>query len=274
MIRAILTGLVFLFCGCSGRKVEIVSRIGNGIQSEQKQFTPDNSGVTFVGRGYNMSGTQVDPPIETLLIDPSGRKKGYNPDTASLIHEIPHAIYAQDDSIGIDSEEDVPASEQPPAYSALEVTQPMSGEYQIQVFGKEVGEYELSVRGHTSDAELRLEQKYFGLTEKGRIAEFRLNFNKTPGSVSTVTKTVTFQSLRDDLRLARQLGYIDNDGILNSLNKKLENAEKQYNENQKGAANNILEALKNELEAQKGKHLFESLGNVLNNDVSELQKNL
>ena len=273
MKRILIVSMAFLFCGCLG-KAGNISQTKNEIQPEQVRFTPDNAGITVVGRGYNISGQQTAPPIETLVIDPMGRKTGYDPATASLVYEIPNSIYEQDASIGIDSEEDVPASEQPPAYSDLDATQAMSGEYKIQLLGKDAGEYELSVRGMTAAAELSLEQKYFGVTEKGRITEFRLNFNKTPGSASTVTKTVTFQSLRDDLRLARQLGYIDNDGILNSLNKKLENAEKQYNENQKGAANNILEALKNELEAQKGKHLFESLGNVLNNDVSELQKNL
>ena len=273
MKRILIVSMAFLFCGCLG-KAGNISQTKNEIQPEQVRFTPDNAGITVVGRGYNISGQQTAPPIETLVIDPMGRKTGYDPATASLVYEIPNSIYEQDASIGIDSEEDVPASEQPPAYSDLDATQAMSGEYKIQLLGKDAGEYELSVRGMTAAAELRLEQKYFGLTEKGRIAEFRLNFNKTPGSVSTVTKTVTFQSLRDDVRLAKQFGYIDNEGISNSLAQKLNNAEEAKNKGNIKPAQNILEALINEINAQTDKHIKKTFADIFVADIAAFIRTL
>ena len=125
-----------------------------------------------------------------------------------------------------------------------------------------------------NNAEPSLEQEYFGVTEKGRITEFKLNFNKTPGSVTTMTKMVTLQSLRDDLRLAKQLGYIDNDGILNSLNKKLENAEEQYKKGQKEAAKNMLEALIKEVKAQTDKHIKKAFADPFSADIAAFIKTL
>lgn len=54
---------------------------------------------------------------------------------------------------------------------------------------------------------------------------------------------------------ALTLGWITNQGVANSLDQKLENARKQLERGNNKAAKNILEALLNEVEAQKDKHL-------------------
>jgi hypothetical protein len=51
------------------------------------------------------------------------------------------------------------------------------------------------------------------------------------------------------------LGWIDNQGIANSLDQKLDNAKSQLQRGNTVAAKNTLQALINEVEAQKGKHL-------------------
>ncbi len=54
---------------------------------------------------------------------------------------------------------------------------------------------------------------------------------------------------------SRALGWIDNDGIVNSLDKKLENAKQQLQKGNTTSAKNIIQAFINEVEAQKDKHL-------------------
>ncbi len=54
---------------------------------------------------------------------------------------------------------------------------------------------------------------------------------------------------------ALSLGWIDNQGIVNSLDSKLDNARKKLVSGDSTAAKNILNAFVNEVEAQKGKHL-------------------
>ena len=54
---------------------------------------------------------------------------------------------------------------------------------------------------------------------------------------------------------AFSLGWIDNAGIANSLDQKLENAKVKISQGNKNAAKNILQAFINELEAQRGKHI-------------------
>ena len=52
-----------------------------------------------------------------------------------------------------------------------------------------------------------------------------------------------------------KLGWIDNRGIANSLNKKLENTKDAVNRGQNETAKNILNAFINEVESQRGKHI-------------------
>ena len=54
---------------------------------------------------------------------------------------------------------------------------------------------------------------------------------------------------------ALNLGWIDNQGIVNSLDQKLDNAKSQLQKGDTAAAKNTLRALVNEVEAQNGKHL-------------------
>ena len=58
--------------------------------------------------------------------------------------------------------------EQPPQYSEFEVTQAMSGEYKIQLFGKDAGNmnYLWEVKPPTLKSPWN---KYFGLTERAAL---------------------------------------------------------------------------------------------------------
>lgn len=81
----------------------------------------------------------------------------------------------------------------------------------------------------------------------------------------------TLTSLKEE---CYSLGWIDNEGILNSLNKKLDNAKKNLEKGNIKTAKNILNAFINEVEAQKGKHLSPEAYAVLKFNAQYLIDNL
>jgi Concanavalin A-like lectin/glucanases superfamily len=79
-------------------------------------------------------------------------------------------------------------------------------------------------------------------------------------------RAATFSSTLTDISNARQLGLIDNNGIANSLSQKIHAAQKAT----VPARNNILNAFKNEVTAQAGKHVTGVAVQMLLQDVNSL----
>ncbi|MBI2069960.1 MAG: hypothetical protein HYT79_05100 [Elusimicrobia bacterium] len=172
----------------------------------------DSSSVNILGRS----------PIELLLIDSLGRKTGFDPLASSLVTQIPGAAYESDTSLGDDTGE----GNDEERFAYLELTPAPPGLYSIQVVGTGEGSYHLNLINTDSNAQTSLDTQFSGLTMAGKIDVYQVSYSPIPGQPSSVIKTVSFQSLEIDLRLARQLNLIDNDGILKSLIQKLENARK------------------------------------------------
>jgi len=97
-------------------------------------------------------GDQLEPPAELLLIDPEGGKVGQDPITDTTFSEIPDASYGYE---GID---DAVSGAPGPQTAIIDVRNPATGKYGLQVIGKESAKYDLSIRGYDcemdpSDAE-------------------------------------------------------------------------------------------------------------------------
>ena len=98
------------------------------------------------------AGDQLEPPAELLLIDPEGRKIGRNPITDTTFSEIPDASYGYE---GID---DAVSGAPGPQTAIIDMRNPATGKYGLQVIGKESAKYDLAIRGYDcemdpSDAE-------------------------------------------------------------------------------------------------------------------------
>jgi hypothetical protein len=95
-------------------------------------------------------------------------------------------------------------------------------------------------------------------TYPDRIFYYRPDVPHEPISVD-VTQTQPDINLIDmlisDVNTAYEKGWIDNQGIANSLDQKLENAKNQLEKGKTNTAINMLSAFLNEVEAQKDKHL-------------------
>lgn len=87
-------------------------------------------------------GDRLEPPAELLLIDPQGRKVGNDPRTSETCTEIPNASYERE-SIA----DDVSGAPGPET-AIIYVGNPESGEYCLQVIGRESSGYDLEIRAY------------------------------------------------------------------------------------------------------------------------------
>ena len=97
--------------------------------------------------------------------------------------------------------------------------------------------------------------------------------NTAEGSVSFQV-SVTFDQLTKLVEQYYQEGLIDNQGIKNSLIKKLENAQAALGRGQPNVAKNILGAFVNEVQAQSGKHINATAASTLINCATLLANTL
>ena len=96
-----------------------------------------------------------------------------------------------------------------------------------------------------------------------------------PGKIPEIFEPLPFLDNLVSLKeQAYSLGWIDNKGILNSLDQKLEAAKKNIEKGKVDTAKNILGAFINEVEAQKGKHLSSEAYALLKFNAQYLIENL
>jgi len=91
-----------------------------------------------------------------------------------------------------------------------------------------------------------------------------------PFGVAIAIRVATFQSTLTDIENSLQLGLIDNQGIANSLSQKIQAAADAAAQGQNETKANILNALKNQINAQTGKHITGVAVQVLLQDVDSL----
>jgi hypothetical protein len=85
-----------------------------------------------------------------------------------------------------------------------------------------------------------------------------------------VKRVASFQGTLDDITNSLQLGLIDNQGVANSLSKKIQNAQSAATQGDTKTATNVLGAFMNELNAQTGKHVQGDAATVLLQDADSL----
>jgi hypothetical protein len=91
--------------------------------------------------------------------------------------------------------------------------------------------------------------------DDGKELELYIEQTCMMSSYSIINPTSILECLGEIVEQLFEDGFIDNEGIMNSLQQKLENAKKALENGNEHTAQNILEAFINELEAQGGKHI-------------------
>jgi hypothetical protein len=202
---------------------------------------------------------------EFLVIDSLGRKTGYDPSVREIVEEIPGSVYYRDAL-----ENDITG--QPPDDTAhfANISRPAQGTYQIVVSGLELGTYSLSCRMFAQDGSPQSPVTVMGIAGVGSSSTLSIEVNPEPGAQTVITVVATFSSTLADISKAFQLGLIDNQGIAKSLTSKIETAQQSAARGNYAAVRNQLEAFKNEVNAQTGKHITGVAPVVLLQDADSL----
>lgn len=150
----------------------------------------ENKGI-FIEEHYEFIGAldirihsseeKLYPPAELLLIDQQGRKTGHNPQTNKTYMEIPHASY-EEESIS-DAVSGMPG----PVTKIIHIRNPISGEYRLNVIGKESSEYDLEIKGY--DCQMNPSHEKFLNEEilKNNAQEYTIQYSNKKGSKIRVT---------------------------------------------------------------------------------------
>jgi hypothetical protein len=204
----------------------------------------------FALKGVDSISINLASPAELLITDPKGRRLGKDPINNVEYNEIPGGSYYRESIGNPFAETSMPTKES----KFIWIPKPMDGEYNIQVIGTDLGPYTLEFLTYNKSGEAT-EIKFEGVTNKEVISDYRINYNSIPEKPTIIERIVNIQDVIIEIEIGRQLNLIDNDGIKNSLIRKLNNAKKQIELSQKNTAINILNAFLNEVKAQKGEHI-------------------
>ena len=124
----------------------------------------------------------VEGNAELLLIDPAGRRTGFDPVTASDVEEIPNSGYFRDSL----SDPDTGTLTTPTQHSLI-VSQPLAGVYKLIVTGQESGISNVSISSLAVDGSVQPNASIVSVNQTGTTAIYQISFASTP--VNTVQLT-------------------------------------------------------------------------------------
>lgn len=237
----------------------------------------DIGAASFTGftHSYDFS---PEPFIELCLIDPLGRKAGYDYVTGKYFRRITYPI-------SLKSREPLPGEIPDGSYDyeysvmghraqKIIVRKAMPGKYTLQVSSTQAGGYVMSITIRDASGNLWFSQgtnlNLKRIISSGMVHTYSISFNGDDINKLKVTKDVTSGELKTGIQIAFDLTWIDSDGVLNSLIQELENADSALARGQTNSAVNELQAFINEVEAQKGRHINKEAAEILADDARTL----
>jgi hypothetical protein len=189
----------------------------------QPAVASDLSGLYFHVNSYTRDGAlSTDAFVSIVLRDPFGRETSYNPFTGESLANIPYS------GSDIDSIDDYETGQLGPKSIELDVIPAAnSGEYLLSVIGGITGRYSITLRAKNSVGDRIANVEWFGYSLVGSTDTFNFVFNPTPGAPAPfMLKAVTFDVLRNDVSVARQLNQLGDDKFVRSLAKNIDLTEK------------------------------------------------
>jgi hypothetical protein len=201
----------------------------------------------------------VDATANLMVTDPNGLQSGYNSSNSTPLQNIPRS------GAGVDEiDDDVTGNAGNPVQIVM-INSPAPGTFQFSLTGAATGQYSLNIGAEATDGTVQT-SSFLGLSSVGTTVTYRLSYGPSPGSTQNPTLLATFASTLADIPASLQLGLIDNQGIANSLSQKINAAQSATG----SARNNILNAFKNEINAQSGQHITRIASQVLLQDADSL----
>jgi hypothetical protein len=134
----------------------------------------------------------------------------------------------------------------------------------------ELGMYDIEIFAFSENGSPQPRVILEGIAQQGSSTTFELEYSSQAGSTLQAKRVATFASTLADINNSLQLGLIDNQGIANSLSKKIQAASDALARGNKQASKNILGAFLSEVAAQTGKHITGVAPKVLTEDAQSL----
>jgi len=250
-----------------GPSRETLNEYNNKFQTRGLILSTSQSEGMLIQLISNLSSISMtaDDIVNIYVCNQSGYCTGMDSETGQVKEEILQSYYIEDRIADlIDESGDCIGT------NTVYVYQPIQDIYQVLLTGLRLGLYNLSIVIYGSDGKFKHTSIIKGLTSEGSISSFEIQFDPAPGTPTFTTRVATFKSTLEDIENSFKLNQIDNKGIVNSLKKKIENAADAVDRGNIEAAKNILNAFKNEVEAQKSKHISEIAAQILLEDADYL----
>lgn len=131
-------------------------------------YAQDYSLIDSVDSGrLNIS---VGDNAELLLIDPNGRRTGFDPVTAGVVEEIPNSVYFRDSINDADT-----GQLGTHTTHSLIVSQPVAGVYKLIVTGQTSGASEVSVNTLAGDGSVQPGASILSVTQSGSTSTYQLS---------------------------------------------------------------------------------------------------
>jgi len=136
-------------------------------------------GTNFSIRGSvndpgDLSGFDVDVgnTAELYILDPAGRRTGFDPTTGNIVEEIPSSAYVRD---ALDDDATGEAATEVGHY--LQVLQPQAGTFRLVLVGLRQGQYALSLRAFSRDGSAQPPVLFQGNIDAGQTNSFDVAYN-------------------------------------------------------------------------------------------------
>ncbi|PWT81277.1 MAG: hypothetical protein C5B44_04070 [Acidobacteria bacterium] len=132
----------------------------------------DKSALTIFG----------DNNVEVLVVDPNGRRTGFDSATGNLVEDIPESVYFRDSFE--DDQTGTPPNE---INHLIEMDHPMAGSYQLVVIGRQAGPYRVTIEPFSRDGSAQNPIVFQGTAPGGSVT-FPFQYSPTPGQSSSTTE--------------------------------------------------------------------------------------
>jgi hypothetical protein len=152
----------------------------------------------------------------------------------------------------------------------VQIARPSPGAYDVQVTGRSLGTYTLSIRAFSQDGRAQPEVRIEGVTGMGSTSSFQIEFSSAAGASSTVARVGSFASTLSDVDNFVRLGLIGNLGVGLALSKQIRAAADAAARGQTSAKVQLLEAFQSVVRAQTSVHIRGIASGVLLEDASSL----
>ena len=137
----------------------------------------------FESRGYvarstgNVAGFDiaVGNAAEVLVVDPQGRRTGFDTNTGLILGEIPQSVHFVD----VIENSDLTGAPGTDAAHQVEIYQPLPGTYGIYLIGTNSGSYLLALRGYSQNGTREVPLTLQGTKAAGAVVAYQVNYSYT-----------------------------------------------------------------------------------------------